>query len=124
MGETKTEILDASKALLGINDEKNDEILTLLIDDIINAVLSYCRIEVLPRQLVSLIPTMTAAQYRLNMQEGVKSVTEGERRVEYIEKNNDFLSDYAARLKPFVSRSIRIPSDLISEEDNDDKSIQ
>lgn len=123
MGDTKTEILDAAKLLLGITDEENDELLTLLIDDTISAVLSYCRIEVLPRQLVSLIPLIAAGRYRLNGRSDVKSVTEGERRVEYT-GNGSFLDEYAARLKPFVSRSVKLPSDIIVKEENDDQSIQ
>ena len=124
MEDTKTEILDAAKLLLGIEDDENDELLMLLIEDTTSAVISYCRIEVLPRQLESLIPTLVARQYRLNAQEGVKSVTEGERRVEYTESNNDFLGEYAWRLKPFVSRSVKLPSDMSIKEENDDQSIQ
>ncbi len=120
MEDTKIEILDAAKTLLEIKDEKNDELLMLLIDDTVNAVLSYCRLDVLPRTLVSLIPTLTAERYRLNMREGVKSVTEGERRVEYAEGKNNFLSEYAERLKPFVSRNVKLPSDIaVKESDNE-----
>lgn len=123
MGDTKTEILDSTKLLLGITDEENDELLTLLIEDTISAVLSYCRIEVIPRQLVSLIPLIAAGQYRLNGRSDVKSVTEGERRVEYTDSGS-FLDEYAARLKPFVSKSVKLPSDIIVKEENDDQSIQ
>lgn len=123
MGDTKIEILDAAKLLLEIKDNENDELLMLLIEDAVNAVKAYCRIEVIPRQLVSLVPMLVARQYRLNSGNGIKSVTEGERRVEYTEKNNDFLSEYEHRLKPFVSRDVKLPSDIISKEENDIESI-
>lgn len=115
MGDTKIEILAAAKLLLGIENEEKDEVLMLLIDDTVNAVLAYCRIEVLPRPLVSLIPTIVSAQYRRGEHSGVKSITEGERRVEYCDEDYDFLSSYTARLQPFVSRSVKLPSDLESE---------
>ncbi|MCI8404795.1 MAG: hypothetical protein HFE49_07835 [Clostridia bacterium] len=123
MGDTKTEMLTAAKMLLGIEDEKNDELLLFLIDDTESAVKAYCRLDVLPRQLVSLIPTLTANRYRLNMHEDIKSVTEGERRVEYSDRNYDWLSGYAARLKPFVSRNVKLPSDLAVKEDDNDQSL-
>ena len=61
MGDTKNEILDAVKLLLGIKDNDKDDVLMLLIEDTVNSVLAYCRIDVLPRQIVSFIPTLTAA---------------------------------------------------------------
>lgn len=119
MGDTKTEILTAVKLLLGIENNENDELLVFLIEDTTEAVLSYCRLEVLPRQLVSLIPTIVARKYRSNSNMGVKSVTEGERRVEYCDEAYDFLQEYAMRLKPFVSRKVQVPSEV----DTNDKSI-
>ena len=59
MGDTKNEILDAVKLLLGIKDNDKDDVLMLLIEDTVNSVLAYCRIDVLPRQIVSFIPTFT-----------------------------------------------------------------
>ena len=51
MGDTKNEILDAVKLLLGIKDNDKDDVLMLLIEDTVNSVLAYCRIDVLPRQI-------------------------------------------------------------------------
>ena len=123
MGDTKTEILEASKVLLGIDNDESDKLIMLLIDEVTDAVLSYCRLEVLPRQLVSFIPTLVAERFTGNKNVGVKSIAEGERRVEYCDKDYDFLSAYAARLKPFISRKVKVPSDLDMEEQTDDKSI-
>lgn len=123
MEDMKTEILSAAKAFLEINSDESDELLMILIDEAINAVLSYCRLEVLPRQLVSFIPVIAARQFRSDKNVGVKSVAEGERRVEYCDEDYDFLSEYATRLRPFISRQIKLPSDLDMEEGNDDKSV-
>lgn len=123
MGDTKTEILEAAKTLLGIENDESDKLIMLLIDEVTDAVLSYCRLEVLPRQLVSFIPTLVTERFLGSKNLGVKSVTEGERRVEYCEEDYDFLSAYASRLKPFVSRNVRLPSDLDKEGESDDKSV-
>lgn len=123
MGDTKTEILEATKLLLGINNDESDSLILLLIDEVTDAALSYCRLEVLPRQLESFIPTMTARRYSVTRLGGVKSVTEGDRRVEYSDEEYDFISAYASRLKPFVSRSVRVPTDLDAKEVTNDKSF-
>lgn len=112
MGDTTIEYLDAVKLILDIHDEANDELLTLLIDDTVSMVLSHCRIEVLPRQLEALIPQIAARLYRNNMSGGVRSVTEGERRVEYTDGANDALFGFYDRLKPFVSRAVSLPSEI------------
>ncbi|MBQ8301499.1 MAG: phage head-tail connector protein [Clostridia bacterium] len=116
MEDKINQILAATKLIAGITNDNDDELLLLLIDDAINAVLSYCRIEFLPRQLESFIPTIVARQFDGRAHIGVKSVTEGERRVEYRDGEYDFLSEYSVRLKPFINRSVKLPSDLESEE--------
>ena len=111
MEDKKTEFLYAAKLLLGIKDGESDELILLLIDETIDAVMSYCHIEVMPRQLEGFIPSMAAARYRENAAGGIRSVTEGERRVEY-GGSTDFMSAYKDRLKPFMSRTVWLPSDL------------
>ena len=71
MGDTKNEILDAVKLLLGIKDNDKDDVLMLLIEDTVNSVLAYCRIDVLPRQIVSFIPTFTVKRYTANQNGGL-----------------------------------------------------
>ncbi|NLZ95789.1 MAG: hypothetical protein GX921_08200, partial [Bacteroidales bacterium] len=84
-------------------------------------VLSYCRIKELPKQLESLIATMSVRMYRDNgygqtdAPQTVSSISEGSRSVSY--KNNSdcadrFLNSYKARLEPFRCRRGRVPSDL------------
>lgn len=111
MGDTKNEYLEAVKLILGIDNEDTDALLELLINDTINAVLSYCRIEVLPRQLEGLIPQIAAGQYQRGVSDGVRTIAEGERRIEYSDGDYDFLSAYYERLKPFISGKVYLPSE-------------
>lgn len=119
MEAVKSEALDRLKMLLGIKDNEQDSLLSFLIDDTINLILGYCRISILPRQLESLVPTIAADMYRHKgygqaaEPEVVKSISEGGRSVAYAEKasDSDLLTDYYKRLKPFVNRKGRVPSD-------------
>lgn len=117
------EILNNAKMLLapedGASEEekmKTDALLTFLISDTIGAVMKYCRIEVLPRQLYGLIAQIAAELYRSRGYgdgadaPAVKSVTEGERRVEFEDSSAVFAS-FVSRLKPFINKSARLPSE-------------
>lgn len=114
------EVLRNVKMLLGIADNASDGILELLIDDTITAALAYCRIEVLPYQLIGLVAQMTVKSYRANgygtaeAPAEIKSISEGDRSISFEEKNgaNGILNDYEARLKPFVNVKGRVPSDI------------
>ena len=114
------EALGTLKMLLGIKDGDSDELLSFLIEDAENLILGYCRIDILPRQLESLVPTIAADAYRAkgygqtSAPEVVKSISEGDRSVSYAETNpdNDFLSNYYSRLNSFRSRKGRVPSDV------------
>lgn len=114
------ETLDALKLLLGIKDNEQDSLLSFLIDDVTNLIMGYCRIEIIPRQLESLIPTIAADAYRAKgygsaaAPEVIKSISEGNRSVSYAETNpsNDFFKNYHDRLKPFINRRGRVPSDV------------
>lgn len=130
MGDTKTELLSSdtkaelvenAKALLKITDGDSDALLDLLTDDTAQAIVSYCRLEELPRQLEGFIPVITAARFRENEADGIKEISEGERRVEYGDTKNHFLNEYAERLKPFMSRRVKLPSEM--EDIQDDKSV-
>ena len=123
MGDTKIEFLDAAKLLLGIKNDESDELLAFLIEDTTEAVLAYCHIDLLPRQLEGFIPQIAARRFAENNQCGVKSITEGERRIEYIGANTDFLSEYTERLKPFMSREVWVPSDKDKGDTKDEQSV-
>ncbi len=118
--EKLDEALERLKMLLGINESEQDSLLSFLIEDTVDMILGYCRIEVLPRQLESLIPMIAADMYRakgygqIGAPEVVKSISEGERSVSYAETNpnGNFLSSYYDRLRPFIRRKGRVPSDV------------
>ena len=107
--------------LLGIEDGEQDSLLSFLIEDTANLILSYCRLEIMPRQLESLVPVIAADMYRRKVitddtVEGrIKSISQGEQSVTLISgtlETDEFLTEYEARLKPYVNRRGRVPSDL------------
>ncbi len=118
--EKTAELLKRLKMLLGITDESKDELLSFLIDDVVNLILGYCRICFLPRPLESLVPVIAADMYRAKGYGGesapeiVKSISEGQRSVSFDSKtpDGDFLTNYYDRLKPFVNRRGKVPSDV------------
>lgn len=112
----KAEMLADTKLLLGINDNSSDEILTYIIDDVVNMVLSYCRLEILPYQLQGLIPQMAVSVYNTRQNiAGVSAITEGDRKIEY-RSAAKVISDYYSRLKPFVNCRAKLPSEVQSDE--------
>lgn len=120
MENFKDEALNTVKMLLGIEDNEQDCLLSFLIEDCVNLILGYCRIEILPRQLESLVPTIAADAYRAKgygqetAPEVVKSISEGDRSISYSDTNpnNDFFKNYYDRLNPFRNRKGRVPSDV------------
>lgn len=111
------EILENTKMLLGIEDDAANALLLFLIKDTADAVMSYCRIAIVPNQLYGLIAQIAAEIYRSRGYESpgtsrtVKSVTEGERRVEF-ESTVSYFDNYISRLEPFVNKSARLPSEM------------
>lgn len=112
MGDTKQDMLEAAKIMLDIKDNESDSLLSILIDETIDAILAYCHIDIMPRQLVSFVPTVVAKRYTSVKGGSIKALTEGERRVEYTDGKYDFLTDFAKRLRPFVSREAWLPSQV------------
>lgn len=127
MENFKDEALNTVKMLLGIEDNEQDSLLSFLIEDCVNLILGYCRIEILPRQLVSLVPTIAADAYRAKgygqetAPEVVKSISEGENSVSYesTTPNSNFLSNYFERLNPFRNRRGYVPSDFNRSDNNE-----
>ena len=107
-----TEILDNAKMLLGIADGSADEKLTFYINDITEAIKAHCRIEFLPVQLYGLAAQMAARLYE-NELSNVRSITEGERRVEFELGAPSIIDDYGERLRPFINRAGRLPSEVV-----------
>lgn len=123
--EQKQETLNKTKMLLAIKDDDFDELLSLLIDDTVNFVLGYCKIEILPTKLESLIPIIVVDRYRRSgygqeqPERAIKSYTQGSVSKTYEDSTtNDrhFLNNYEKRLKPFVCRKGYVPSDFDSRE--------
>lgn len=61
--EEKAEVLIATKRLLGIRDNTNDARIVLCIDDTADSVMSCCQLDIMPRQLISLLPILVAQNY-------------------------------------------------------------
>lgn len=119
MEAAKSDALERVKMLLGIEDNEQDGLLSFLIDDCINLILGYCRIEIIPRQLESLVPVIAADMYRAKgygndaAPETVKSISEGERSVAYAETDNEaIINNYYKRLDPYKCRKGRVPSEV------------
>lgn len=127
MEAIKEEALSTLKILLGIEDDSKDTLLFFLIDDVVNMILGYCRIEVLPRQLESLVPMIASDMYRAKgygreaAPEVVKSVSEGENSVSFdtVSPKDDYLTNYYKRLNPFRNRRGFTPSDFDRRNDNE-----
>ena len=109
------EILSNAKMLANVTDENADDKLTFYINDIIEAVIAYCRIEFLPKQLYGLVAQIAAKMYE-DDGSNVKSLAEGERRVEFELSAPSVISGYYDRLKPFVNRAGRVPSEVAENE--------
>lgn len=115
----REEILRDTKMLLKNIDAKDEEIL-FAIDECINAVMAYCNLEILPYQLLGLIARMAAKLYRFEFMKddgagaSVASLTEGDRKIDFsVGPARDLVEDYSERLRPFVNRRGRLPSELI-----------
>lgn len=118
MENFKDEALNTVKMLLQIDHDNQDKLLLFLIDDVRNSVMGYCHTESVPSKLDSLIPIMAADLFRIktnsNSEKEVHSISEGERSIifENSYNTNDFIKEYEARLKPFVNRFGKVPSEI------------
>ena len=109
------EILKDAKMLLNVSDEAAEDKLTFYINDIIEAIKAYCRIEFLPKQLYGLVAQI-AVKMCADGGSNIKSLTEGERRVEFEQSAPSVIGDYYDRLKPFVNHSGKVPSEVSKNE--------
>lgn len=107
-----SEILENAKMLLGLTDGSEDDVISFYIDDITEAVMSYCRLDFLPRQLYGLTAQIAAEMFLCRGHLDIVSLTEGERRVEFKNAARSILAGYGDRLKPFVKTAGRLPSEV------------
>ena len=112
------EILKDAKMLINSSDadETADGKLTFYINDIVEVILAYCRIEFLPKQLYGLAAQIAVKMYESGSASNIKSLAEGERRVEFQTSAPSVISDYYDRLKPFVNIAGRVPSEVTRDE--------
>ena len=115
----KLQLLSDTKLLLGIEGNEKDSLIRFIIEDTVNAVLAYCRLEFLPAQLYSLIVQISAKIYRSEGYFGeektkdVVSLEEGDRKVVYSYPSaSGVITSFNARLKPFISRQAKLPSEV------------
>lgn len=121
MGEYKNQILRDAKILLKKDTCDDDEVLSLLIENCIVSVLAYCRLELLPYQLIGFVTNMTVKRYNemysANNGGGniVKSITEGDRKIDFsVPEKKSFEYDTEI-LKPFINRRGRLTSEACGE---------
>lgn len=121
MGVIEADIIKNAKLLLGIKDNSQDDILLFVTNDAINAVLAHCRIKELAENMYSLVSQIVYAAYRENgygsteTPEDVKSISEGDRSIT-IERRKDMdaiLCDFEKRLKPFINKRGKLPSEVV-----------
>lgn len=80
-------MLEKVKLMLGIksNDTSYDDILNLMIEDTTTAVLNYCRIRKLPKELESTVREIVVNKYKSIEIDNVESVKRGDTEVTYSE---------------------------------------
>lgn len=111
-GKYKTEIISNTKIILGISGNSEDELLRFIVEDTVNLVLTYCRLDILPYQLYGLIPQIAASIYSAKKSGGIASVAEGDRRLEY-RSASEIMKEYYERLAPFKAK---LPSEVARNE--------
>ena len=81
--------------------------------------MAYCRLEYLPEVLQSYIPRMVYELWTKNgfgqphRAKEIKSMSQGQRSISYGEYDtSDMLTDFEKRLKPFIDRRARTPSQV------------
>lgn len=76
-------MLEKLKLILGIEDEQTDEILLLMIEDAITAVLNYCHIKVLPPQLEYVVRELIINNFKLEAGDSIASIKRGDTQITY-----------------------------------------
>lgn len=110
--------MEKLKLLLNITDDSQDELLRLILNEVEEFVLSYCRVNKVPDKLQDIIPFMAADLYRhkgygaSSLPSSVKSISQGNRSVTYetAERHQDVFLEYYKRLNPY--RRARVPSEV------------
>lgn len=91
--------LEQLKLLLGVTDDTLDTLLSLVIDEVDNYILAYCKRETVPEPLARLVAPMACALWRArgygasDAPRTVKSVAQGNRTVTYADTGADAYMD-------------------------------
>ncbi len=83
-------MIDEIKELLGITDNSRDTLINYYIKSIGNEIMSYCNIKQVPIELETFIQNkvISILRYETNEYRGIKSISEGDTRLEFAIENN------------------------------------
>ncbi len=100
----------ARAVVLAELDEENGS-LCLCVEEAINYVLSFCRIDVLTEELYAITARIAVSIYKQVCNGEVTSIKEGDRQIDYAVPS-EYDEMYRNRLKPFVNNRGKIPSEV------------
>lgn len=101
-------MLEKVKIMLGIkqNDTSCDDVLNLMLEDAATAVLNYCRIKKLPKELEAVVREIVANKHKSIEVDNVESVKRGDTEVTYSEAIG--IKDFTDIQKASLNRFRRI----------------
>lgn len=103
-----SEVLSRAKLLC---KESEEALLSLYCSDAVNYVTKYCRLELLPAGLYGITAQIAVHMLKNADNVGIASLREGERQISY-SNANDGLKLFEGRLKPFINRRGKVPSEV------------
>lgn len=99
-------MLGQIKLILNIDNEAYDEILELMIEDAIMAVLNYCNIKDLPKQLELVVREIVANSFNTQLEGNVSSIKRGDTQINY--SNTIDINSFSDKQKSSMNRFRRI----------------
>jgi hypothetical protein len=83
MPDNFQELLASIKKLAEINNEDSDPVLEWMLKDTIQAILDYCRISKLPKQLEGFVKSLVMRQFNFENGDNINSIKRGDTTVSY-----------------------------------------
>lgn len=102
-------IVERARLLAG--EESDEDIIALCCEDAQNYIKAYCHIATLGDELLGIAAQLAVALYRRTVNEGISSITEGDRQITYAV--SDAAQSFGDTLSAFVNRAGRIPSEVV-----------